>query len=66
MAKIIEVDGAAGVYRVVSESGQEMGVINGSGDEWYWQILGLDVVCERSYSEAETAILSEAAWLEQS
>jgi hypothetical protein len=37
-----------------------MGVINGSADEWYWQIFGQDVVFERDLESAKENALIEA------
>jgi hypothetical protein len=64
MTYIVEIIGEAGVYLVMSQSGQQIGVINGSDDEWYWQIFGFDVVHETALSRAKAAALSEAKRLE--
>jgi hypothetical protein len=58
MAYVVEVDGRAGVHLVMSRADQQVGVINGSFDEWYWQLFGQDVVYEASLSQAKTAALS--------
>ena len=64
MAFVVEVNGRAGVHLVMSRADQQVGVINGSDDEWYWQIFGFDVVYETSLSLAKTAALREAKSLE--
>ncbi len=65
MAYVAEVIGRPGVYLVMSDSCEQLGVINGSDDEWYWQIFGLGVIHETSLSRAKAAALIEAKRLEQ-
>ena len=64
MAYVVEVDGRAGVHLVMSQADQQVGVINGSYDEWYWEIFGFDVVYVASLLQAKTAALTEAKFLE--
>lgn len=64
MAHVIEVNDRPGVYLVMSQADQQLGVINGSDGEWYWQIFGFDVVYETTLSRAKTAALIEARSLE--
>lgn len=64
MAYIIHVADREGVFLIMKQSGRQVGVINGSADEWYWQIFGLDVVHETDLSRAKAAALSEAERLE--
>jgi hypothetical protein len=60
MAYIVEVPDREGVLLVMAQSGRQMGVINGSADEWYWQIFGQDVVFERDLESAKENALIEA------
>ncbi len=64
MAYVVEIVGRPGVYLVMSNTDQQIGVINGSDDEWYWQIFGSDVVYETSLARAKAAALREAKILE--
>lgn len=64
MAFVVEVSGRVGVHLVMSRADQQVGVINGSDDEWYWQIFGFDAVYETSLSLAKTVALREAKSLE--
>ena len=64
MAYVVEIIGRPGVYLVMSNTDQQFGVINGSDDEWYWQIFGFDVVHETSLARAKAAALNEAKILE--
>ena len=60
MAYVVEVGGRVGVHLVMSHANTQVGVINGSDNEWYWQIFGFDVVYEASLLQAQTAALREA------
>jgi hypothetical protein len=64
MAYLVELPERPGVYLVLSQSGDRLGVINGSDGEWYWQINGLDVVYESTLTLATGAALAEANRLE--
>jgi hypothetical protein len=65
MATIVEVSGREGVFLVLASSGRQIGVINGSADEWYWQIFGQDVVFERDLEHAKANALIEAGRIER-
>ncbi|MGO9427891.1 hypothetical protein [Rhodoblastus sp.] len=64
MAYIIEIVGETDVYLVMSNTDQQIGIINGSDDDWYWQTFGYDVVHETSLARAKAAALREAKILE--
>lgn len=64
MAYIIEVADREGVFLVMAQPGRQVGVINGSTDEWYWQIFSQDVVFERDLEKAKAMALIEAERLE--
>jgi hypothetical protein len=55
MAYVVEANGQAGVYLVMSRADQQIGVINGSDNEWYWEIFGIDVVHETALTLAKAA-----------
>jgi len=60
MAYVVEIVDEPSVYLVISNTDRQIGVINGSDDEWYWQIFGFDVVHETYLARAKAAALREA------
>ena len=58
MAVIIELKHRVGEFRVVSDSGNVIGYVQGSGAEWVWSIEGGEEIVETSAVGAFRAIAS--------